>query len=206
MKEKKICGIYKITSPSGKVYVGESIDIKSRWKEYNRFDCKNQRKLYNSFKKYSVENHIFEILEECIFDELLCKERYWQDFYDVLNGGLNCLLTNCGDKKQVLSKETLIKMAEAQRGEKNHMFGKRKELNPNYGKSLPEETKKKMRKKKTYKTLHPNSKLILDTQTGVFFNSIKEASEAYNIVFSTLRNMLNKNNSLVNKTNLIICK
>lgn len=26
----KICGIYKITSPSGKIYIGQSIDIKRR--------------------------------------------------------------------------------------------------------------------------------------------------------------------------------
>ena len=27
-------GIYKITSPSGKVYIGQSIDIERRWKKY----------------------------------------------------------------------------------------------------------------------------------------------------------------------------
>lgn len=30
--EKK-CGIYKITSPSNKIYIGQSVDIKKRWKD-----------------------------------------------------------------------------------------------------------------------------------------------------------------------------
>jgi hypothetical protein len=30
----KICGIYKITSPSGKVYIGQSVDIKRRFTTY----------------------------------------------------------------------------------------------------------------------------------------------------------------------------
>ena len=34
VKMKKICGIYKITSPSGRVYIGQSIDVYSRLKQY----------------------------------------------------------------------------------------------------------------------------------------------------------------------------
>lgn len=203
MKKKIICGIYKITSPSGRVYIGESIDIKDRWREYKRLDCKNQVKLYNSLLKYGVDAHIFNIVEECSFEDLLCRERYYQDFYDVLNGGLNLKLSSCGDNKSVHSEETRKRIGDAQRGEKNHMYGKVGELNPLFGIPLTEEFKKKLRKKKTYKTRHQNSKLVLDTQTGIFFFSIKEAAEAYNIVFSSLRSMLNENNPLKNKTNLI---
>ena len=31
-------GIYKITSPSGKVYIGQSINIEERWYKYNKFE------------------------------------------------------------------------------------------------------------------------------------------------------------------------
>jgi group I intron endonuclease len=108
MGRPKICGIYKITSPSGKVYIGESVDINKRFKNYNNLRCKSQTILYRSFLKYTPENHIFEIIEECLEESLKCRERYWQDFYDVINPakGLNCKLTSCGDKKLVHSEET----------------------------------------------------------------------------------------------------
>lgn len=127
MKKKIICGIYKITSPSGRVYIGESENIHSRWKDYKKLRCKSQPKLYNSLKEYRVENHTFEILEECPFEELLCRERYWQDFYDVTNEGLNCLLTQCGEKKRVPSEETIEKI-------RNNCFRHEKGINNPFSK------------------------------------------------------------------------
>lgn len=46
--------------------------------------------------------------------------------------------------KSNLSAETLMKMSKAQSGENNPMFGKRGEKHHNYGKSTPEETRKKI--------------------------------------------------------------
>ncbi len=37
----KVVGIYKITSPSGKVYIGQSVDIEKRFKTYLRCSCKH---------------------------------------------------------------------------------------------------------------------------------------------------------------------
>jgi hypothetical protein len=108
MENKIICGIYKITSPSGRVYIGQSKDIQKRWgKHYKKLRCKKQTVLYRSFLKYGVENHIFEIIEEANFGDLNCCERYWQDFYDVLNEGLNCELVNCDGIKKEVSEETI---------------------------------------------------------------------------------------------------
>jgi len=87
-----ICGIYKITSPSSKVYIGQAKDILKRWKFYKTLNCKSQTILYYSLIKYGAELHTFEIIEECKFSELNERERHWQDFYNVTNGGLNCVL------------------------------------------------------------------------------------------------------------------
>ena len=104
---KKICGIYKITSPSGRVNIGQSVDVERRWKEYKRLSCKGQPRLYNSFIAYGVEEHTFKIVEECCIESLNEKERYWQDEYDVLSkDGLNCKLTKTLDKSGVSSQET----------------------------------------------------------------------------------------------------
>lgn len=54
-------GIYKITSPSGKVYIGQSKNIKQRLQGYKWMKCKSQILLYNSLKKYGYENHHIEI-------------------------------------------------------------------------------------------------------------------------------------------------
>lgn len=77
-----VCGIYEITSPSNRVYIGQSININKRWKNYKNSDCKGQPVLYKSFKKYSPKAHIFEIIEECDKSELNCRERFWQDEYE----------------------------------------------------------------------------------------------------------------------------
>lgn len=106
-------GIYKITSPSGRIYIGESKDIKRRWDSYKNLNgLKKQPKLYNSFLKYGIENHQFDIIEYCEIEQLKCSERFWQDEFDVLNGGLNCKLTECGEIKGEHSKETIQKMRE----------------------------------------------------------------------------------------------
>lgn len=116
MEKKIICGIYKITSPSGRVYIGESSDIYERWMSYKRLDCKGQIRLFNSFKKHDMHAHTFEIIEECLFDDLLCRERFWQDEFNVLSRkGMNCKLTQCGDKKGVHSEETKKKISEGVR-------------------------------------------------------------------------------------------
>lgn len=37
-KNIPITGIYKIISPTGKIYIGQSIDIEKRWKAYKRLN------------------------------------------------------------------------------------------------------------------------------------------------------------------------
>jgi group I intron endonuclease len=94
-------GIYKITSPSGKIYIGQSIDIERRFNGYKKRHCKSQPKLNRSFVKYKPENHKFEIIKECNVYELNDYERYYQDFYNVLSSnGLNCILTILNENKR----------------------------------------------------------------------------------------------------------
>jgi hypothetical protein len=112
-KKFPITGIYKITSPSNKIYIGQSINIQRRFKEYKMLQCVSQPKLYRSLKKYGQEDHLFEIIEECPFEELNERERYWQDKYNVLNeNGLNLILTSTNGKSGKHSSNTIIKMKE----------------------------------------------------------------------------------------------
>lgn len=71
-------GIYKITNPKGRIYIGSSKNIPYRWEHYyKRLNCKKQVKLFNSFLKYGYENHTFEVIEECTIDVLLKRENYY---------------------------------------------------------------------------------------------------------------------------------
>jgi len=100
-------GIYKITSPSNRVYIGQSVDIKGRWYSHTRGDDKGGR-LQNSLQKYGPESHTFEVVEECLVELLNERERYWQDFYNVLGEyGLNCILTTTETRSGYCSKEII---------------------------------------------------------------------------------------------------
>jgi len=134
-------GIYKITNPKGKIYIGQSINIEKRWeREYYTLQCKDQPKIYNSLKKYGPENHIFEIIEKCLLDQLNERERYWQDYYNVLEEGLNLKLTNTEDRNGKHSDETISKMKEYWRNYYKINNG------PNKGIKQSEETKLKKSK------------------------------------------------------------
>lgn len=85
-------GIYKIVNPSGKVYIGQSVNVNTRLKQYkNLKNCQQQRLLYNSFLKYGVSNHIFSIVEFCEISLLNEREFYRIEIYNCLNRkfGLN---------------------------------------------------------------------------------------------------------------------
>lgn len=99
-----ICGIYKITSPIGRVYIGQSINIQRRFKTYKRIKgVENQRKLFYSFIKYGVENHQFEIIEECLRDNLTEREEFWiKELNTLSKNGLN-LCYGKGSKHYKLS-------------------------------------------------------------------------------------------------------
>jgi len=80
-------GIYKITNPNGEIYVGQSKNIEKRWEQYMNNPSKHQPKLFYSFLKYGLINHVFEIIEEC--NNLNEREKYWINHFKSLDNGLN---------------------------------------------------------------------------------------------------------------------
>lgn len=200
-------GIYKITSPTNKVYIGQSVNIEKRFKTYLRM-CKKtilQPKLYNSFLKYKVENHKFEILEECSIENLNEKERYYQDLYfSICNKtGLNCILTKTSNRSGFYSKESRLKMSNSAKIKiftNEHKSNISKSLIGNK-RSLGFKQSNETILKKSIKSLGNNyrSNIIIDIETGVFYKSQKEVCDLYNIKYSSLSSMLN--NRYKNNTN-----
>ena len=88
-------GIYKITNKiNNHCYIGQSINIYDRWKHEKSDAFREQSKSYDyplsrALRKYGVENFTFEILERCNSIKLNEREKYWIDFYNTKEYGLN---------------------------------------------------------------------------------------------------------------------
>ena len=144
---EKICGIYKITSPSNKIYIGQSVDIKKRWNHHKYAKDKKCSKLYSSFKKYGINNHKFEIIHICLISELNNLEKYYVDLYGCFNSKNGLNLKDGGGSKGNVSEETKIKISNATKGR----IGKKKTIEQKLEQSIrqngriaSEETKIKM--------------------------------------------------------------
>ncbi len=110
--------VYKITSPSGKIYIGSTIgSTKRRWTSYKQLKCQAQPKLYKSLVKYGVDNHKFEVIWEGPSEERLKRERLYGDLYEVLdkNKGLNLKLPRYEDVPAKYSEETREKMSKSRK-------------------------------------------------------------------------------------------
>jgi group I intron endonuclease len=97
-KGDPICAIYKITSPSRKIYIGQTIDVIRRYNAYRNLNCKNQNKLLHSFNKYGFLNHKFEVIHQCLREELNELEVYYIELFQCFNSEHGLNLKSGGDK------------------------------------------------------------------------------------------------------------
>jgi group I intron endonuclease len=118
-----IC-IYKIESPSGKIYIGQTRNLNKRLEVYKNIRCKKQRKLYNSLLKYGYENHKINILEECDISSLNEKEVFYIEKFKTFETDHGMNLTK-GGLHSTMSEETKRKLSEGRIGEKHHFYGKK---------------------------------------------------------------------------------
>lgn len=117
-----LSGIYKIKSPSGKIYIGQSSDINRRMIEHKYRSKTKNLKLYSSIRKYGLNNHKIEIL-------FLSESKYEKDkmesiyirHYDSINKGLNHIDTlsgGCGFTGKKHTEENVLKIKERMKGYK----------------------------------------------------------------------------------------
>lgn len=106
-------GIYKIENViNNHCYIGQSINIQKRLNRHKTTAFNSNSKdyeypLYRAFRKYGLENFSFEVLEECLPEELNEKEKYYIQEYNSFFDGYNQTLGgDCGsctvEKEKVL--------------------------------------------------------------------------------------------------------
>lgn len=175
-------GIYKITNPKGKVYIGQSIDIPRRFREYNKLQCcKDSKKLYYSLTKYSPSSHTFEVLEECKIEDLENREVFWIKKFNSVNKGLN--IKN-GSKPQWSGKkrpEHSKFLIENGSGLSYTRTQKHKEDLSKIMKAVWAEKKEEIGKKITKGKIGKGTKAVKCTTLDITFESINEASKALDV-------------------------
>ena len=158
------CGIYMIQNKvNGKIYIGQSVDINSRWGSHKgelRYNSHYNKHLQKSWNKYGEDNFEFTIICECNENQLNTMEEYYifelmtydPDFgYNKSYGGGGCRATEETRKKisdsskgKIISEETRKKLIESHKGKTLSEEQRRKISEALKGRIISEETRKKI--------------------------------------------------------------
>lgn len=191
--------IYKLTSPSNKCYIGQTINLVERKRTlYNPNKYYSGHRLDNAIKKYGIENFQYEIIIQIVesskeklrekLDEL---EKFYIEKYDSYNNGYNMTLGGSGSNGCFQTEESKRKISEKAKERKGSMLGRHLteeqknkisnfaktrtgEKNPFYGKTHSEETKLKIGKANSI----PILQLDLNENIITEFPSAKDAARS----------------------------
>lgn len=156
-------GIYKITSPSNKVYIGQSWYLDKRISYYKNLPSKSQRRIYNSIMKYGWEKHKFEIIHELPLDatqEVMDRYEilYWELYKDCGVEMLNIRNPGKGRGNGGYSEETKLIMRNNNLGKKLSKETRLKLSKAHKGKVFSKETREKLRASNIAKKRSPTTK------------------------------------------------
>jgi len=137
-----------IINPVNAKYVGSSVDIERRFKQYKYLRYNEQPKIRNSIKKYGIKNHKFVILELCSKGDLLERERFHCIKHNVLHRyNLNLKIPLKGENHKSFSKEVLDKISKKHKNKKLSEEHKEKLISSVKGKK---QTKEHINKRKMF--------------------------------------------------------
>lgn len=150
-----ITGIYKITSPTGKAYIGQSWAIHERWRQH-KIEKSYKGPLQKSFTKHGYAAHKFEIVHELPSDVDQAVLDEYEILYIELYKSCNVLLLNVtpgglggrGYKHREEDRKKMSELAKA-RGITHEEIARMHKANK--GKKLSEERKNKISKALTGK-------------------------------------------------------
>ncbi len=154
-------GIYSITSPSGKRYIGSSSDIPRRWRTHRRElrdGAHHCEALQRAFNKYGASGLIFAVLEFCDPASLFVREQAYVDavaraqLYNAapIAGSVLGIKRSAETRAKMSaaarnrSAETRTKLADAIRGRKHSVEARMRMSVAVLGRKHSEETRAKM--------------------------------------------------------------
>lgn len=119
-------GIYKITSPTGKVYIGQSHNTHNRIRDFMG-TITHHRKMNESVIKYGWDSHTKEVVHELpddVSQEVLnTYEKLYIDLYK--SCGVELLNIREGGKNGTHPKETRLRLSESRKFQESPMKGKK---------------------------------------------------------------------------------
>lgn len=183
--------IYKITSPTGLIYIGQTIDFKRRMSRYKSQGAKGQTALNNSLLKYGFENHTIEILEEVEKESLFEKEIFYINKFNSVKEGLNIHKGGKGGRTWQDSdkRDSVILL----------LKNRNKELNPNFGNHFSHTLEAIEKMKLNNKTLKGRfnfmAKAYMCIETYQIFGSIKEIAKKFNVTPACITISFKKKNN-----------
>lgn len=124
-------GIYKITGPHGKFYIGQAINICQRWKAHRsklRAGCHENAKLQNAWNRHGESEFSFEVIVYCHAEELDAKEQTALDESNAVKDGYNIVALASGGSR---NGRKLPSVAEANRKRSGA-------LHPSFGRPRPD--------------------------------------------------------------------
>jgi len=185
-------------------YVGKTQDVERRFASHLKEGEKGNyhSRIANSIRKHGKENFNIQVIEEC-GENWREREKYWIQLYRELAGN-HCLnMTEGGDggdffSGRAHSDETKRKISEALKGKVLCDETKQKMSEAQKGKKLSDETKFKISlfhkgKKLSKVQLEKLSKRVKETNTGLIFDSIRLASEYFNVSRHVINGCCEKN-------------
>lgn len=181
-------------------------NVRSHERQYHRAYVKAKKSTFwkNITSKTDYEVEI--LMESDDYDFIKQKEIEFIALYGRRDLGLGTLvnMTDGGDgvSNKVLSKETRDKMSKSAMGKKASDETKAKLSLASKGRMHTEETILKFKEISLKGEDNPSSKLILNTQTGVYYPSIREAAKSFNVSAERLGGMLS--GALINNSYFII--
>lgn len=117
--------IYKYTSPSGRCYIGQTTDEKTRRDHWNTKGSYAGRKIDRAREKYGIESFSYEVLERRIYESkeeasngLDALEIYYIGLYDSYRNGYNCTTGGNTTLGYIHTDEARTKISESHIGKK----------------------------------------------------------------------------------------
>lgn len=163
-----IWSVYKITNIiNNKIYIGQTQDYKNRWSRHKsdaRLGKKHNYHLYNSMRKYGINNFVFEIIAQTKYVEEIDKlEINLIEQYKSTNKDIGYNNSPGGQTNKLVSTETRQKLSRSLKGRKGPMLGKSLSIETRH---LISKANKGKKNRLGFKTSNETKKILSNINIG----------------------------------------